>query len=98
MKRGVLYGGPSSLQWRFVMNIKAAIGTLALVIIGLVLPHAAAGQQVPRDVGEGWNGEFEHAARQLTQLAEAIPAEKFGWRPGAGVRSISEVCMHIALG
>ena len=37
-------------------------------------------------------------SRQLLQLAEATPAEKFGWRPAAGVRSISEVYMHLALG
>jgi len=33
----------------------------------------------------------------LIALAEAIPAEKFGWRPAPGVRSVSEVYMHIAL-
>jgi uncharacterized damage-inducible protein DinB len=30
-------------------------------------------------------------------LAEAIPADKYAWRPAPGVRSISEVYMHIAL-
>jgi uncharacterized damage-inducible protein DinB len=30
-------------------------------------------------------------------LAEATPADKFGWRPAPGVRSFSEVYMHIAL-
>ena len=29
-------------------------------------------------------------------LAEAIPAEKYSWRPAAGVRSIGEVFMHVA--
>ncbi|HTE45011.1 MAG TPA: DinB family protein [Gemmatimonadaceae bacterium] len=28
-------------------------------------------------------------------LAKAIPADKYSWRPGAGVRSVSEVLMHI---
>ena len=32
------------------------------------------------------------------RLAEAIPAEKYGWRPGPGVRSVSEVLMHTASG
>ena len=31
-------------------------------------------------------------------LAEATPADKFAWRPAPGVRSISEVYMHIAGG
>lgn len=29
-------------------------------------------------------------------LAEAIPADKYGWRPTAGVRSVSQVFMHVA--
>ena len=28
-------------------------------------------------------------------LAKAIPADKYAWRPGAGVRSVSVVLMHI---
>jgi len=30
-------------------------------------------------------------------LAEATPAEKFAWRPAPGIRSVSEVYMHIAI-
>ena len=41
--------------------------------------------------------EFNHAASQLVSLAEATPAEKFAWRPAPGIRSFSEVYMHIAL-
>ena len=29
-------------------------------------------------------------------LAEAIPADKYSWRPAPGVRSISEALMHVA--
>jgi uncharacterized damage-inducible protein DinB len=46
---------------------------------------------------EGYDGEWGHVSRQLVALAEAIPASKFSWRPGPGVRSTSEVFMHIAL-
>src|SRR5882724_13565565 len=37
------------------------------------------------------------SARPLLALAEAMPEEKFAWRPAPGVRSTSEVYMHIAL-
>jgi uncharacterized damage-inducible protein DinB len=30
-------------------------------------------------------------------LAQATPAEKYTWRPGDGVRSVSEVFLHVAL-
>jgi uncharacterized damage-inducible protein DinB len=33
---------------------------------------------------------------QLIALAEATPADKFAWRPAPGVRSTSEVYMHLA--
>jgi uncharacterized damage-inducible protein DinB len=79
------------------VRVKAAFGVLVLILIGLVLPSRAAGQQPPANVGEGWSGEFEHAARQLARLGAAIPAEKFAWRPAPGVRSTAEVYMHIAV-
>jgi uncharacterized damage-inducible protein DinB len=35
-------------------------------------------------------------ADKLTRLAEAIPAEKYSWRPTPDVRSIAEVFLHIS--
>ncbi len=34
--------------------------------------------------------------KKITGLAEAVPAGKYTWRPAEGVRSISEVYLHIA--
>ncbi|MEX1139276.1 MAG: DinB family protein [Bacteroidota bacterium] len=39
---------------------------------------------------------IEDAEKKLVGLAEAMPAEKYGWRPGEGVRSVGEVYMHAA--
>jgi len=41
---------------------------------------------------------FDDAGSKLVQLAEAIPAEKYTWRPGEGVRSVSEAFLHVAAG
>ena len=71
---------------------------LASTVLALSVASGVRALQVPPGVGEGWMGEFDHAARQLTALAEATPAEKFDWRPAPGVRSIGEVYMHIAIG
>jgi uncharacterized damage-inducible protein DinB len=46
-------------------------------------------------VWQGYDGEWQHTSSQLIALAEATPAEKFAWRPAPGVRSTSEVYMHI---
>ena len=45
---------------------------------------------------KGYDGEWGHVSRQLLALAEAIPAEKFSWRPSPDTRSTSEVVMHLA--
>jgi len=34
--------------------------------------------------------------KNYVRLAEAIPADKYTWRPGEGVRSVSEVLLHVA--
>ena len=46
---------------------------------------------------QGYDGEWRHVSQQLIALAEATPVDKFAWRPAPGVRSTSEVYMHIAL-
>lgn len=33
---------------------------------------------------------------KIVALAKAIPADKYGWRPGPGVRSVAEVLTHVA--
>jgi len=41
---------------------------------------------------------FTELQEHALALAKAIPEEKFDWRPGTGVRSIREVCLHMAYG
>jgi uncharacterized damage-inducible protein DinB len=80
------------------MRLSSVINVIAGTILAVTLVPQSPAAQVPAGVGEGWAGEFDHAARQILQLAEATPADKFGWRPAPGVRSVAEVYMHIALG
>ncbi|HEX8984491.1 MAG TPA: DinB family protein [Bryobacteraceae bacterium] len=65
------------------------------LVTALLVLASGAGAQAP-EPGQGWLAEFNHAARQLVALAEATPEPKFSWRPGPGVRSVSEVYIHIA--
>jgi len=39
--------------------------------------------------------DIEFIGKRIVDLAEKMPAEKYAWRPGPGVRSVSEVYMHI---
>ena len=68
------------------------------VLLCLLLIAAAVHAEDPYEgLWQGYDGEWGHVSRQLIALAEAMPAEKFAWRPAQGVRSTSEVFMHIAL-
>jgi uncharacterized damage-inducible protein DinB len=47
----------------------------------------------------GYRAEFMedlvYYEQRFTRLAEAMPADKYAWRPGEGVRSVGEVYTHI---
>lgn len=42
--------------------------------------------------------EVDAVGKKLVDLAQAEPADKYGWRPSPGVRSIGEVYMHVVAG
>jgi uncharacterized damage-inducible protein DinB len=69
---------------------------LALVVMSMTTGTTTARAQT-EGLWEGYDGEWGHVSRQLIALAEAIPADKYSWRPAPGVRSVSEVYMHIAM-
>jgi uncharacterized damage-inducible protein DinB len=73
------------------MRWSALLAMLTLVVAP-VSAHAA-------DVA-GIRGEYlasiADAEDKLVRLAESTPAKKFAWRPSKGVRSTSEVFMHVA--
>ncbi len=74
-----------------------------LLLLFALLPSTLHAQARPANpssyegIWEGYDGELGHVSRQLIALAEAIPADKYSWRPAPGVRSVSEVLMHIAI-
>jgi uncharacterized damage-inducible protein DinB len=42
--------------------------------------------------------QLDDAEKELIDLASVVPPDKFSWRPGPGVRSFGEVCLHVAGG
>ena len=65
-------------------------------------PAAAPAATAPAAPPAGFQADllkdYGGATRRLLQLAEAMPADKLGWRPAEGVRSFSQVLMHVAAG
>ncbi len=65
----------------------------------LVLPASAQDDdQAPDNTAfvENYTNDFNEASEKLTDLAEAMSADMYGWRPAEGIRSVSEVYMHVA--
>ena len=67
----------------------------ALFVLLLLCARPVLAQTAPEGIWQGYDGEWRHVSAQLIALAEATPQEKFAWRPAPGVRSTSEVYMHI---
>jgi len=69
--------------------------TLAVTLLALAASPAGA-QPAPKT---GWRAEalasFAGMERKFVALAEAMPWEKYAWRPAAGVRSICESYLHV---
>ena len=73
-----------------------------LLVLLLAIGASAQREDTPRvdsleGLWQGFDGEWGHVSRQLLALAETIPEDKYTWRPGPGVRSTSEVIMHVAI-
>ena len=72
---------------------------LTAALFGAAVPLAA--QAVPdRASAVEYRRQFlidlDTLQTKLVALANAVPAEKYSWRPAEGVRSFGEVFMHIA--
>ncbi len=65
-------------------------------------PRPAAPAVGVAATGGGFRAEYaaevESVGQKLVDLAEAMPADKYGWRPAPGVRSVGEVYMHVVAG
>jgi DinB superfamily len=40
--------------------------------------------------------DLQDMQKKFTQLAEAIPADKYNWRPNPEIRSVAELFLHVA--
>lgn len=89
---------------------RMSISCLSLAVLCLCLSTIAQGQSADKPAGQtpsasaaapasGARAEFltevSYYEQRYTRLAQAVPAEKYTWRPAEGVRSIGEVYNHI---
>ena len=82
-------------------SVRRAVRAGALVALGItfatrpVAAQTAATFDAPT-VRQAYLTELDSLQSKFLQLAEAFPADKYSWRPAAGVRSVGEVFMHVA--
>jgi len=90
------------------MEMKQAVSALLfLALTGAISPavfsagnsRAAAPPQAPA-AASGARAEFldnlDYYEQRFLRLAEAAPADKFAWRLNEGVRSLSEIYLHVS--
>jgi len=66
-----------------------------LIISSVIFITAVSFAEQPVFVKE-FLGQIDFVKGRLTQLAEAMPEDKYSWTPGKGVRSVGEVYIHVA--
>lgn len=79
------------------MNTLTSSAFSLLLVLFTVIPNSLSAQKSddPNQFKQQFNMHFNYASRVL-ELAKAMPAEKYNWRPMEGVSSVEEVYTHIA--
>ncbi len=63
----------------------------SLIAVALAVAAPLHAQGLMADL----HGDVRDVQQKFIALAKAIPESAYGWRPGAGVRSVGEVVMHV---
>lgn len=90
--------------------MKKIFGLLAVIFLFSLAPGFAAGNKAfgPANPSAGEDKtppsydmkaqallDLQGMHKRMVELAEAIPADKYTWRPEAGTRSVSELFLHV---
>jgi hypothetical protein len=82
----------SRVRCTHVLAAMVAIATSASAAAAQHGPDRATAVEVRRL----FMADLDTLQRKFLALAEAFPADKYAWRPAAGVRSVGEAFMHVA--
>jgi uncharacterized damage-inducible protein DinB len=90
------------LGWIAVFGILLGAGTLSSFAgangQASTPAQAAAPAAAKSDNRQAFLDDLKDMEEKMVGLAEAFPQDKYTWRPGEGVRSVSEVFLHLASG
>lgn len=83
-------------------HLRRQLARLVLSVAVIAVPLQSARAQDALNaksaahVRDQYIADLDTLHAKFMALANAIPEEKYGWRPAPGVRSVSEVLMHVA--
>jgi uncharacterized damage-inducible protein DinB len=87
---------PLGRLWAGRLLAAATLVGVSLVPLGAASAQELLDRNAAAHVRDQFLADLDTIHVKVVALAEAIPADKYAWRPAAGVRSVSEVLMHIA--
>lgn len=75
----------------------ALVAALGVAAVGKVAPaQDVPNREAALEVRKRFVEDLDTLQSKFLALANAFPADKYGWRPAPGVRSVGEVFMHVA--
>jgi uncharacterized damage-inducible protein DinB len=81
---------------RVVLLLVGAAGAAAAQSAPAQQGATVPNQESAIEVRRQFLADLDSLHNRFVALANAFPADKFAWRPSAGVRSVGEVFMHVA--
>jgi uncharacterized damage-inducible protein DinB len=86
-----------------MMTMQRVHASLIAALAALSITEGAGAQTggarpatMPTGFRQEFLGQFNSSMSKFIALAEAMPAEKYAWSPGAGVMTVAKVYAHVA--
>lgn len=70
----------------------------SIIAIALIAIASATAQRQPPTPAQGINANFTGLNKRILDMAQDFPADKYDYRPAAGLRSFGDVILHVASG
>ncbi len=85
-----------------MVRVNLRVGIVPFLLLVIIAAGAAAQGMDDMKMMKGVKGSFVRLSsateQQFVSLMNAVPQEKYNWRPAEGVRSVGESFLHVASG
>ncbi len=88
----------TALSGILLVGLAASLAAQAPTTTSTQVTTMQAAPAPPSGFRAEYIAEVEDVGKKLVDLAQAMPADKYSWRPAPGVRSAGEVYVHVVNG